>query len=329
MKMFLVFAAIAAATGEVVPPCERVELRDASGGVAVADAYGARVTSWRPAGCGEVFAMALGRERWRAGEQVHGGVPLYWPWFVFEGPEGCRIHGVTPYATWRIKELTGDRVVFELDDTEETRRVWPHSFHAELEYSLLRTLRATFRVTNTDAAPYECTEGFHPYLRVGDVGRCTLTGTDGARYFWKGEAEKGDRRRWKGDFPCRLVATGKPGYVFEEKDAAGRHDHLLVDPALGRAVRVSYEGSIKLVLWNSGPDFAPFGGSDAPDFWRRFVCVEGATLYRDRAYTLAPGQTHTLVAEFAVEPLPGVTAPPPAPPPGGCATATAPARSGT
>ena len=280
---------------------EQVELASGDGGRAVADTYGARLVSWRPAGGEEVFAMAKNRGKWPAGGQIHGGLPIYWPWFVFEGPEGCKIHGVTGYAEWRIKERAANRVVFALDDSETTRRAWPHRFHAELEYSLGESLSAVFRVTNTDTDTYACTEGFHPYFRVGDVENCVVTGSDGVRYFWKGEIEKGDSRVWKGDFPCSLVATGKPGYVFEEKSPVGVHVHDLVDPVLNRTLHLSYEGNVKFVVWNSGPDFSPFGGADVPDYGRRFVCVEGATLYRDRAYTLAPGETHALKLAIQVE----------------------------
>ena len=280
---------------------EQVELASGDGGRAVADTYGARLVSWRPAGGEEVFAMAKNRGKWPAGGQIHGGLPICWPWFVFEGPEGCKIHGVTGYAEWRIKERAANRVVFALDDSETTRRAWPHRFHAELEYLLGESLVAVLRVTNTDTDTYACTEGFHPYFRVGDVEKCVVTGSDGSRYFWKGEIEKGDRRVWKGDFPCSLVATGKPGYVFEEKTPSGVHVHDLVDPVLNRTLHLSYEGNVKFVVWNSGPDFSPFGGADVPDYGRRFVCVEGATLYRDRAYTLAPGETHVLKLAIQIE----------------------------
>ena len=280
---------------------EQVELASGDGGRAVADTCGARLVSWRSAGGDEVFAMAKSRDKWPAGKQIHGGLPIYWPWFVFEGPEGCKIHGVTGYAEWRIKERATNRVVFALDDSEMTRLAWPHKFHAELEYSLGENLAATFRVTNTDTNAYACTEGFHPYFRVGDVEKCVVTGSDGVRYFWKGEIEKGDRRVWKGDFPCSLVATGKPGYVFEEKTPSGVHVHDLVDPVLNRTLRLSYEGNVKFVVWNSGPAFSSFGGADVPDYGRRFVCVEGATLYRDCAYTLAPGETHVLKLAIQVE----------------------------
>ncbi len=280
-----------------------VELVSPDGGKAVADTYGARLISWRPAGGEEVFALPKPYDKCPRtdGVQIHGGLPIYWPWFVFEGPEGCNIHGVTSYAEWKVKERTASRVVFALDDTPATRAAWPHPFHAELAYELGATLVATFTVVNTGTEPYACTEGFHPYFRVGDTMRCTVTGTDGTRYFWKGESDKGDQRRWKGEFPARLVAIGKPGYVFEEKE--GSHRHQLKDPVLNRAIDIIYEGNIKFVMWNSGPNFSKLGESDDPDYGRHFLCVEGGTLYRDRAYTLAPGASHTLKATIGVKPF--------------------------
>lgn len=275
---------------------KRVELVSRDGGRAVADAYGARLVSWRPAGGEEVLAMAWPYAKCPRGEQIHGGLPLYWPWFVFEGPDGCKIHGVTSYAVWKVKERSKARVVMELDDNGETRAVWPHRFHAELEYALDGgRLFATFRVTNTDTNAYACTEGFHPYFRVGDVRKCMVSGTDGSRYFCKAEAEQGEARVWSGDFPCRLSHEKGAGYVIEERSAEGRHLHVLKDPVMDRRIEVTYEGNIKIVVWNSGDGFEKkFGNALDPDFGRHFVCLEGATLYRDRAYTLKPGETHTL-----------------------------------
>ena len=104
-----------------------------------------------------------------------------------------------------------------------------------------------------------------------------------------------------GNGQLNFSVKAKPGYVFEEK--AGPHRHLLKDPVLNRAIDVTFEGNIKIVMWNSGPDFSKFGESDDPSYGGRFLCLEGGTLYRDRAYTLAPGATHTLKATVAVRPF--------------------------
>ena len=57
-----------------------------SGGVARVNLFGGVVTSWVPAGGTEVFAMAKPYAACARGEQIHGGLPICWPWFVFEGP---------------------------------------------------------------------------------------------------------------------------------------------------------------------------------------------------------------------------------------------------
>lgn len=281
---------------------QAVELVSGDGGRAVVEAYGGRLVSWQPKDAGEVFAMAWPYSQCRRGGQIHGGLPLYWPWFVYEGPEGCRIHGVTSYAEWKVKERAKSRVVMELDDNEETRAAWPHRFHAELEYVLSDAkLHAEFRVTNTDDEPYSCTEGFHPYFRLGDVRKCSISGTDGMRYFCKAESGLGDKRVWGGDFPCSVPYEKGVGYVLEEKSPEGKHGHVLTDIALGRRIEVVYEGNIKIVVWNSGEGFdKKFGPATDPDFARHYVCLEGATLYRDRAYVLKPGETHMLRAMIAV-----------------------------
>ena len=279
-----------------------VELVSDDGGRAVVETYGGRLISWEQKVGGEVFAMAWPYSQCKRGEQIHGGLPMYWPWFVFEGPEGCNIHGVTSYADWKVKECAKSRVVMELDDSEETRAAWPHKFHAELEYVLSDAkLYAEFRVTNTGDEPYSCTEGFHPYFRLGDVSKCSISGTDGLRYFCKAESEHGDRRLWSGDFPCSVPYEKGVGYVIEEKSPEGKHVHDLTDIVLGRRIEVTYEGNIKIVAWNSGEGFdKKFGPATDRDFARHFVCLEGATLYRDRAYVLKPGETHTLKATIRV-----------------------------
>lgn len=261
-------------------------------GTAKVSTYGGVLTSWKPAGSEEVFALATVYETNEPGVQIHGGFPICWPWAVFEGPEGCKVHGLARYAEWRVKARTDASVVLELDETPETLAVWPYRFHLELTYAISDRLEVTFRATNTDAQAFACTELFHPYFNVGDVARCRVRGLDGVKYFWKGEADQGDQRHWSGDFAGALFTSAVPGYVFEQ----GESVHQVIDEAFGRTLEIAYAGNIKLCVWNSGPDFSPYGVSDAPDFGRHFLCFEAGTLYRDRAYVLAPGETHELKA---------------------------------
>ena len=62
---------------------------------------------------------------------------------------------------------------------------------------------------------------------AGEVRKCSISGTDGMRYFCKAEAGLGDKRVWGGDFPCSVPYEKGVGYVLEEKSPEGKHGHVL------------------------------------------------------------------------------------------------------
>ena len=249
----------------VSQPCTQVVLSNAAGSARV-DVRGANMRSWKPAGKSEVLGNL--------------GVPIYWPWAIYEGRPGCNIHGLTPYFDWEVASQTGDSVVLVLEDNDAIRRVWPHKFHAEMEYRLGETVTAEFRVTNTDDHEYSCTELLHPFFRVSHPSNCTIEGLSGSKYFWKYEADKGADRVWKGAFPVKNISGGKPGIVFETGDGA----YTLVDGK--RRMTADFKGGIKFVGY-----VAPEGA----------VAMETGTIYRDRAYTLKPGETHSVSVTLSVE----------------------------
>ena len=248
----------------VSQPQTQVVLSNAAGSARV-DLRGANMRSWKPAGKTEVLGNL--------------GIPVYWPWAIYEGRPGCNIHGLTPYFDWTVVSQSEDSVVLALDDSESSRRVWPHKFHAEMEYRLGDKLSAEFRVTNTDDDAYSCTELLHPFFRVSHPSNCTIEGLSGSKYFWKYEADKGGDRIWKGAFPVKNISGGKPGIVFETGDGA----YTLVDGK--RRVTAEFKGGIKFVAY-----VAPEGA----------VAMETGTIYRDCSYTLQPGEDHTVSVSLSV-----------------------------
>ena len=75
----------------------------------------------------------------------------------------------------------------------------------------------------------------------------------------------------------------------------------LVDGALQRSVHIHAEGSHTAVVWNPGATLAAGMADLQDDEYRRFVCVETANAGAE-VITLAPGRTHTLVAQIAAGP---------------------------
>ena len=248
--------------------------------------YGAFVAHYVPAGGTEVVAEPVPFFSQTKLSNLVGGIPLCWPWFVNQGPAGVPPNGLTRYQKWRVKERTdGDglsSLVLETDDDAWTRSVWPHRYHAELLFALGERLSAVFRVTNVGETTMSCNDGFHSYFRVGEAHRCTVKGTDGLNYFYRPESAFGFDRRWTGDFAVGEMACG---YAFR----SGPHAFEIVDPTLKRRIEVAYAGNEKSCIWNPGTQNPAFA-----DSWRGFLCVEGANLYADGSYALAPGESHEL-----------------------------------
>lgn len=275
-----------------------------AGGEAVVNLYGGVMTSWKSATSGEILAMARDYESCGRGVAICGGIPVFWPWAMANRPELEKVLVFTRGSDWKLKSRTADSVVIELNDNETMRRIWPHRFHLELEYRLDEsdTLKAEFRATNTDSESYSCTELFHPFFRVGETAKTTISNTKGCHYYWRSEPEYGYRRMLENDFCGGFFKKTGPGFVVcEEGKPPYRHD--LIDPVLKRKVEITYEGGRQLIMWNSGPDYSPCGKSDSPDFGRRFITVEAGNCYDDYAYTLKPGEVHKVRGVFRVKPL--------------------------
>ena len=189
------------------------------------ETHGARVTSYVPAGGTETLAMLASGT---------GGIPLCWPWFQFNGPQGERSpkHGVARYRDFEVVSVTNgveaSEAVLRLVSDEATRRDFPHDFELTLTVRLDRNLNLALTGRNTGNDAFTVTEAYHPYLLRQAIPLLMDTGS--GRY-----------RTWE---PDRTSHTKTQG--------------------LG------------------------------PEDWRTFVCVENGTFKQEEAYTLAPGEAHTL-----------------------------------
>ena len=260
-------------------------------GSAEVDLYGGRVLSYRPTGHAPVFFMPADcvpqGETWN-----HGGMPVCWPWFGKNGPEGAAGHGFARYQMFEVRgsEYSEEEssVTLGIKATADTRRLWPHEFDLELKVSVSMKLNVGLKTTNLGKEPFEITEGFHPYFLVRDRNKATVRGLYGCSFCDARESRVADRT-WTGD----LVVDTEYDHVFV-LGGDGQHEHVLLDPGLSRAIAVVSKGNTKLVVWNPGP--ADCGGNMAPDDWRKFVCVEPATLFKEDSTTkIAPGESHSLL----------------------------------
>jgi len=284
---------VAIVTGGGELPVIRVSLPSASADVYL---HGAQVTSWRPAGHDDVLFVST--ESWfQDGKAIRGGVPICFPWFGKRTDDATApSHGFVRTKAWTLEavERIGDTVIISCRTTSDatTRALWPHDFTLVHRITIGATLDLALIMTNTGTEPLRFEEALHTYHRIGAIETLRIAGLDGAGY--RDNAAGGGAGVQRGE----LVMTGPTDRAY--LDTTAPLD--LIDPTLGRRVRVEKRDSRSTVAWNPWSVGAwaltDLGGKE----WVRMVCVETANIRTD-AVELPPGGTHTMGATIGVERL--------------------------
>jgi glucose-6-phosphate 1-epimerase len=157
---------------------EFVELRhgDARATICV---YGAHVTDFTVRGSKVLFLSQ--RALFEPPKAIRGGIPVIFP--QFSGRGSLPSHGFARNKVWRVASRDGQRgVVLELEDTEETRKVFP-PFRAVYSVSLSdkAELQLTFRVQAKES-PLSFTCALHTYFAVGHISKTRVAGLKGVSF---------------------------------------------------------------------------------------------------------------------------------------------------
>jgi len=254
---------------------------------------GALVLGWAPTGAEPVLWSQSGLVV-AQGRSPHAGVPVCWPWFGAGTRPGLSpAHGVVRAAPWRLVERHDEAdavtTVHRITSDDVATEHFPHAWALTLAASLGTTLRLSLTTENTGTDAFEVEEALHTYLAVGDVRQVRLAGLDGVS-FW--DKVTGAERTQAGD----VTFAGETDRVYR---ADGPVE--VVDPVLGRRLRVTTAGAANRVVWNPWADEA-VTVDDIGDEWPHFVCVEGGNVL-EQAVTVAPGESRTMTYEVEVLPL--------------------------
>lgn len=250
-------------------PALRVVAPD--GATAVVTAHGAQVVSWIPARGVERLYLSE-RASYAPGKSIRGGVPVIFPQFAERGA-GPR-HGFARTMDWIFDDVRGGDdftcATFRLDDSPETRAIWPHAFRAEMTISVnANRLDLELEVENCGDAAFDFTAALHTYLRVGEVETVRVEGLQGRRYAdsTRGGAESIDRDEV-------LTVSDEVDRIYFDAPAT----LLLREP--GRSLALQSDGFRDVVIWNPWEEKCA-ALSDMPrDGFRRMLCVEAATVKR-------------------------------------------------
>ena len=258
---------------------------------------GAHVATFQPRGEEPVIWLSP-KAKFAPGKSIRGGVPICWPWF---GPHKTDSklpgHGHARTVPWDVLETRAlpdgaTFLRFGLVESDATRAQWPHASSVQLEVTVGKALRVELVTTNTGKTAFELGEALHTYFQISDVAQMTIRGLENCEYLDKVQ-----------DF-ARF--TQKDGIVIEsEVDRVYVNtpaDCVIEDKGLKRAIRIAKQGSLSTVVWNPWTEKAEKMGDFGPQLHRDMVCVESGNAL-ENVVTLAPGETHKLVAVYSVEKL--------------------------
>ena len=260
---------------------DSVHLRAPDGATAIVTCHGAHVVSWVPASDERLF---LSRQSVFDGRSpIRGGVPVVFPQFATYGP--LPHHGLVRTCAWRI--VSNDicerdaRATFRVEDSHETRRLWPYAFACELRVLVSSaTLELQLRIENPGPRPFEFHAALHTYIRVLDIGAVRLEGLRDTRY------------RDRTDHDREIVDRADAVTIDREVDRLYMDaPHQLVVREGIRSTNVHAIGFPDVVVWNPWQDKCALLDDLPNDAYQQMLCVEAAAI--GAPIVLASGESWT------------------------------------
>ncbi len=224
---------------------------------------------------GEILFLSE-NSRFGEGNAIRGGVPIVAPWFgTLLGKEPQ--HGWSRSTEWEI--MDGEKISAGLlrDGLELQLDIWRTDEGFEMNLGLTNKSEATERVQLA----------FHPYFRVADVEKTTVSGADGFEVLDRLTDETG---------------TQKGAISFEaqfDRVVLGTPTMLIDDGS--RTIEVIGRGHDSTVVWNPAAEKAALLDDLGDDEWRNFLCVEPALLGPDqKGVEVEPGASVSIGMEVRV-----------------------------
>ena len=248
---------------------------------------GAQLIDYR---CGGEPLIWLSEDaRLAPGKSIRGGVPICWPWFgAHPHDPSLPAHGYARTVPWRLLRVDASNakrtvLEFALQQSEATRRMFPHAVEVRYTLSIGEHLEVTLQTTNCGSDPLPLSQALHSYFQVGDVRKVSLHGLDGRDYLDK--VSGFDRKTQHGT----VRIAGEVDRIYLDTD--GRCE--IRDLQLRRRIRLTAHNSRSTVVWNPGPEKARQMGDLGADGYLRMLCVETANAASD-ARILMPGEVQRM-----------------------------------
>jgi len=257
--------------------------------------YGAHVLSYKPAGQPDLLWMS-DTSAFEYGKAIRGGIPVCFPWFgPHDSDSNKPQHGFARLSEWEVKSTQqlqngSTELVLTLKENEETMKLWPFLFEAELTVVAGAAFTISLQIKNTGDKTLTYTDALHTYFNISDLNKLQIGGLAGTSWY-NGTASETTVQQEE------LLTISK-----EENRRSINHttDCVITEDGYKRKINVSKNGSKVTVVWNPYIETAKNIGDMPDDGYNTFICVEAANAYTD-AVVLEPGQMHTISQTFSMQ----------------------------
>jgi D-hexose-6-phosphate mutarotase len=265
-------------------------------GLATATVYlqGAHITAFQPKGEKPVLWMSP-LAQFRPATAIRGGVPVIWPWFGAHPTDSSKPqHGFARTVEWQVyasQVLTdgSTQLQLQLNDTPDTRVLWPHAFKLRLTITVGAELKIELTSRNKGQQSFSVGGALHSYFAIGDVKHMSINGLLGREYI-----DKLDNNRRKTQSGELRIGQAVDRIYCDSADTCEINDAVW-----SRQINVSKTGSRSTVVWNPWKEKAESMADFSNDGYINMVCIEAANAADDVVH-LAPGEAHTLTQTIAV-----------------------------
>jgi glucose-6-phosphate 1-epimerase len=257
--------------------------------------HGAQVTSWHPAGAGEVIFLSE-KSHWEDGRAIRGGVPICFPWFRAKANDAkAPAHGFVRTKAWQLDSIEHNQgavtVTLSTESNADTRLLWPHEFRLVHRVTIGTQLKLELITINTGKTGFHFEEALHTYHRVSDIRHVHVAGLDGVTFLDNTASNRESLQQ--GDVVFNRATDNaylNTGHALE-----------LIDSQMGRRIRVKKENSFSTIVWNPWEAGAKALADFGDDEWQQMVCAEASNILQF-AVSLEAGEQHAMTATMEILP---------------------------
>ena len=260
---------------------------------------GGHLLSWQPKDQVKPVIWLSKQAKIAAGKSIRGGIPLCWPWFGAHSSEDTYpAHGYARTSHWAVTETAAlangeTEIELSLEESEASETYWPYATPLTLRITIGKTLKLALTTRNDSADSVTITEALHTYFHISDITSVSVTGLENTEYLDKVDNFASKRQEGNIQFHSETDRV----YINSAQDCT------IIDPELQRRIHISKSSSNATIVWTPWTEKAEkMGDLGENDGWRTMLCVESGNAM-ENTITIAPGNSHTLVAHYSVEVL--------------------------